>query len=56
MLKRNSHILSITKESDFLDNPDKQARVKAVGREIDKLAYEQCGLTVEEIAIVEGEN
>jgi len=37
------------------DNPEKQARVKALEREIDLLVYELYGLTEEEIGVVEGE-
>lgn len=48
------HILAITKDDDYLDNPEKQARVKALEREIDKLVYELYGLTEEEIKVVEG--
>jgi hypothetical protein len=47
-------ILSITKSSDYLNNPKKQARVKKLEAEIDKLVYKIYGLTSEEIRIVEG--
>jgi len=49
-------ILSITKDEDYLQNPQKQARVKTLEREIDRMVYELYGLTNEEIKIVEGEN
>ena len=44
-------ILSITKDPDYLENPDKQARVSALERQIDKMVYELYGLTPEEIAL-----
>ena len=46
-------ILSITKNEDYLKNPDKQAKVKKLEKEIDKLVYELYELTPEEIKIVE---
>jgi adenine-specific DNA-methyltransferase len=46
-------ILSITKDEDYLKNPDKQARVKKLEKAIDKLVYELYELTPEEIEIVE---
>lgn len=49
-------ILSITKSDDYLDNPDKQAKVKKLEKEIDKLVYELYELTPEEIEIVEALN
>jgi hypothetical protein len=48
-------ILAITKDEDYLQNPEKQAKVKAREREIDQLVYKLYGLTEEEIRIVEGE-
>jgi len=47
-------ILSITKDDDYLHNPQKQAKVKEYERHIDRIVYELYGLTPEEIAIVEG--
>jgi len=47
-------ILSITKEDDYLQNPQKQAQVKEYERQIDRMVYELYNLTDEEIAIVEG--
>ncbi|MDY6895354.1 MAG: TaqI-like C-terminal specificity domain-containing protein, partial [Thermotogota bacterium] len=47
------HIFSITKSDDYLDKPDKQAKVKKLEEEIDKLAYMLYELTPEEIKIVE---
>lgn len=48
-------ILAITKDEDYLQNPEKQAKVKALEREIDQLVYKLYGLTEDEIRIVEGE-
>ena len=48
-----NQILSITKDDDYLDNPDKQAKVKRLENEIDELVYELYELTPEEIKIVE---
>lgn len=50
-----SQILVITKDDDYLQNPQKQARIKELEREIDQMVYELYGLTEEEIRIVEGE-
>jgi len=47
-------ILTITKDDDYLQNPQKQAKVKALEREIDEMVYQLYGLTEEEIKIVEG--
>jgi len=46
-------ILSITKDDDYLDNPDKQVKVKKLEKEIDQLVYNIYELTPEEIEIVE---
>lgn len=46
-------ILNITKDEDYLKNPEKQAKVKAYEKQIDKLVYELYELTPEEIKIVE---
>jgi len=57
---------AITKDSDYLQNIDRQANVRDVERQIDpvrcllsngvdQLAYKLYNLTPEEIAIVEGE-
>lgn len=46
-------ILSITKGDDYLDNPDKKAKVKRLEKEIDQLVYKLYELTPEEIKIVE---
>jgi hypothetical protein len=48
-------ILVITKEKDYPENPKKQAKVKALEREIDQLVYKLYSLTEDEIAIIEGE-
>src|SRR3989344_1864347 len=46
-------ILSITKDDNYLDNPDKKAKVKRLEKEIDQLVYKLYELTPEEIEIVE---
>ena len=46
-------ILSITKDDDYLENPEKQAKVKKLENEIDQLIYKLYELTLEEIKIVE---
>jgi len=48
------HILAITKDDDYLQNPQKQAQVKALEREIDRMVYKLYDLTEEEIRIIEG--
>ena len=47
-------ILTITKDKDHMQNPQKQAQVKALEREIDQLVYKLYDITPEEIKIVEG--
>jgi len=47
-------IFSFTESNDYLQNHQKQARVKELEGEIDQLVYELYGLTEEEIKIVEG--
>ena len=49
-------ILYFTKDNDYLDNPDEQAKVKKLEEQIDKLVYELYELTPEEIEIVEAFN
>ena len=46
-------ILDITKDEDYLKNPEKQAKVKAYEKKIDKMVYDLYGLTKDEIKIVE---
>ncbi len=41
---------------DYLDNPQKQARVKTLEKQIDQLVYKLYDLTPEEIKIVGGFN
>ena len=38
----------------YLSNSAKQAKVKEIERQIDKMVYQLYGLTPEEIAIIEG--
>jgi len=47
-------ILSITKTSDYLENPAKREEVKEYEHQIDQLVYQLYELTPEEIQIVEG--
>jgi len=47
-------ILAITTDKDYLSNPSKQAKVKELESQIDRIVYELYGLTPEEIAVVEG--
>jgi len=46
-------IYSIAKDEDYKNDPDKQAKVKKLEEQIDKLVYELYKLTPEEIEIVE---
>ena len=46
-------IFAMTKDDDYLQNPDKQVKVKDYEKQIDQLVYELYGLTPEEIEIVE---
>ena len=48
-------ILAITQDEDYLQNPQKQAKVKTLEQEIDQMVYQLYSLTEEEIRIVEGE-
>ena len=47
-------ILKIAKDEDYLQNPQKKAKVKAFEAEINQLVYKLYDLTSEEIKIVEG--
>jgi len=46
-------ILAITKDEDYLQNKEKQAKVKEYESQIDQMVYKLYGLTDEEIKIVE---
>ena len=46
-------ILAITKDEDYLQNSQKQAKVKEYEHQIDQIVYKLYGLTEEEIKIVE---
>ena len=48
-------ILSLTQSEDYLENPQKQAKVKEYERQIDQLVYKLYNLTEEEIKIIEEE-
>lgn len=52
-ISRVDHILTITKDENYLLSPQKQAKIKGLEREIDQLVYQLYGLTAEEIAVVE---
>ena len=52
---RVNKILSLTQSEDYLETPQKQAKVKEYERQIDQLVYKLYGLTEEEIKIVERE-
>jgi hypothetical protein len=47
-------ILSSTQGADYLNNPEKQSKVSALERQIDKMVYELYDLTPEETALVAG--
>ncbi|CAD6492788.1 MAG: hypothetical protein DIAAKJNI_00393 [Candidatus Argoarchaeum ethanivorans] len=51
-----NQILTITKDEDYPDNPQKQTRVKTLENQIDQLVYKLYELTPEEMQIVEGFN
>ena len=48
-------ILSLTQSEDYLENPQKQAKIKECECQIDQLVHKLYELTDEEIKIVEGE-
>jgi len=50
-----SQILFLTQSEDYLENPQKQARVKQYQRQIDQLVYKLYDLRDEEIKIIEEE-
>jgi len=50
-----NHTSSLTQSEDYLENPQKQAKVKKYERQIDQLVYKLYELTDEEIKIVEQE-
>lgn len=49
-----SQILSVTKDKDYLENFEKQTKIKMLEKEINKLVYELNGLSHDEIELVEG--
>ncbi len=53
IIKLVDKILLITKDSEYLDNPEKQAKVKKLEKEIDQLVYKLYGLNPEKIKIIE---
>jgi hypothetical protein len=46
-------ILAITKDEDYLQNKEKQAKVKEYEYQIDQMVYKLYGLTDEEIKVIE---
>lgn len=46
-------ILSITQSSDYLENPERQAKVKEYEHQIDQMVYKLYDLTPKEIEIIE---
>ena len=56
IIKIVQEILSITRSPDFLHSSTKQAQVKELELQIDRLVYDLYGLTEEEIRIVERTN
>jgi hypothetical protein len=46
-------ILAITKDNDYLQNPDKQVKIHDLEKHIDQMVYKLYDLAPEEIAIVE---
>jgi len=48
-------ILAITKDNDYLQNPEKQKKVKAYEHQIDQLVYKLYELTESEIKVIEGD-
>jgi len=49
-------ILAITKSSDYLENSDKQAKVKEYETQIDQIVYKLYDLTLDEVRIIENSN
>ena len=52
----NNLILSLTQSENYLENPQKQAKVKKYERQIDQMVYKLYDLTEEEIKSVENFN
>ncbi len=52
--KSSRCIFAITKDEDYLQSLDKQAKVRNLEKQIDQMVYKLYDLTPEEIAIVEG--
>ena len=49
-------ILEITKDENYLKNPEKQAKIKAYKRRIDQMVYKLYNLTPNETKIIETPN
>lgn len=54
VLESFGRTFAITKDEDYLQNPDKQAKVYDLKKHIDEMVYKLYDLTSEEIVIVEG--
>jgi len=54
-IKIVDQILSITKDEEYLQNPQKQTKIKQLEKEIDKIMYELYGLTEKKIKIIESD-
>jgi len=50
-----NQILPLSQSEDYLENPQKQAKVKQYQRQIDQLVYKLYDLRDEEIKIIEEE-
>lgn len=50
-----TNIFAITKDDNYLDNLNKQTKIRELERQIDQLVYKLYGLTEDEIKIVEGQ-
>ena len=51
--KSSWRILAVTKDEDYSQKPDKQAKVHDLERQIDQMVYKLYDLTPDEIAIVD---
>ena len=52
-MELSNKILSLTQSEDYLENPQKQVKVKEHEHQIDQLVYKSYGPIDEEIKIVE---
>ena len=54
VIDKVSRILLTAKDTNYISNPNKQAKVREIEQEIDQIVYKLYGLTPEDIAVVEG--